>query len=68
LKELKGFTKVKLRPGETKKVTLALDRRAFSFFDVKKKDWRAEPGDFAILIGSSSADIRLKGTFTLASE
>jgi beta-glucosidase len=68
LKELKGFTKVKLRPGETKKVTLALDRRAFSFFDVKKKDWRAELGDFAILIGSSSADIRLKGTFTLASE
>ena len=67
-KELKGFTKVNLLPGETKQVTLTLDRRAFSFFDVKKQDWHAEPGDFAILIGSSSADIRLKGKFTLASE
>jgi beta-glucosidase len=67
-KELKGFAKVNLRPGESKQVTLTLDRRAFSFFDVKKHDWRAEPGDFGILIGSSSADIRLKGNFRLASE
>jgi beta-glucosidase len=68
LKELKGFAKVSLRPGETRKITLTLDRRAFSFFDVNKHDWRAEPDDFAILIGSSSADTRLKGTFTLASQ
>jgi beta-glucosidase len=67
-KELKGFTKVDLRPGDSKRVTLILDRRAFSFFDVKKHDWHAEPGDFAILIGSSSADIRLKGTFALGPE
>jgi beta-glucosidase len=67
-KELKGFAKINLRPGETKQVTMLLDRRAFSFFDVNKHDWRAEPGDFAILIGSSSADTRLKGTFTLASQ
>jgi beta-glucosidase len=59
---------VKLEPGETKQVTLALDRRAFSFFDVKNHDWTAEPGDFAILVGSSSADIQLKGTVKLASE
>ena len=67
-KELKGFAKVSLRPGETKQITLMLDRRAFSFFDVKKHDWHAEPGDFAILVGSSPADIRLNGTFTLGPE
>jgi beta-glucosidase len=67
-KELKGFAKVNLRPGESKQVTLTLDRRAFSFFDVKKNDWSAESGDFGILIGSSSADIRLRGNFKLASE
>jgi beta-glucosidase len=67
-KELKGFAKVHLRPGESKQVTLTLDRRAFSFFDVNKHDWHAEPGDFSILVGSSSADIRLRGNFRLASE
>jgi beta-glucosidase len=65
VKELKGFAKVSLRPGETKRVSLKLDRRAFSFFDVKKADWNAEPGDFAILVGSSSAKIELQGQFTL---
>ena len=64
-KELKGFAKVNLAPGETKLVTLTLDRRAFSFFDVKKHDWSAEPGEFSILVGGSSADIQLRGTFKL---
>jgi beta-glucosidase len=68
IKELKGFAKVKLEPGETKQVTLALDRRAFSFFDIKRHDWKAEVGDFAILVGGSSADIQLQGTFKLAAE
>ena len=68
VKELKGFAKVSLQPGETKQVTLSLDRRAFSFFDASKHGWRAEPGDFAILIGNSSADIRLQGGFKLAVE
>jgi beta-glucosidase len=67
-KELKGFAKVNLQPGESKQVTLPLNRRAFSFFDVTTHNWKAEPGDFAILVGSSSADIQLKGTFKLASE
>jgi Fibronectin type III-like domain len=57
---------VRLKPGETKRVSLTLDRRAFSYYDVNKKDWNAEPGDFAILIGSSSAKIELKGSFTLS--
>ena len=64
-KELKGFAKVDLQPGETKHVTLTLNRRAFSFYDVKKGDWSAEPGEFAILVGSASDDIRLRGSFTL---
>jgi beta-glucosidase len=68
VKELKGFSKVHLQPGETKSVILTLERRAFSYFDVTKHDWRAEPGDFAILIGSSSADIRLRGSFRLAAD
>jgi beta-glucosidase len=68
VKELKGFAKVNLRPGESKQVTLLLDRRAFSYFDAAKHDWHAEPGDFSILIGSSSADIRLQGSFKLAAE
>jgi beta-glucosidase len=66
VKELKGFAKVNLQPGEMKQVTLSLDRRAFSYFNVEKREWRAEPGDFAILIGSSSVDIKLRGSFTLA--
>jgi beta-glucosidase len=65
VKELKGFAKVHLQPGEAKQVTVNLDRRAFSFYDVEKADWKAEPGKFSVLIGSSSAKIELQGDFTL---
>jgi beta-glucosidase len=65
VKELKGFAKVRLKPGETKRVSLTLDRRAFSYYSVNAKGWNAEPGDFAILVGSSSVKIELKGLFTL---
>jgi beta-glucosidase len=65
VKELKGFAKVNLKPGETKRVTLKLDRRAFSFYDVAKKDWSAEPGEFAIQVGGSSDRIQLQGKFAL---
>jgi beta-glucosidase len=66
VKELKAFAKINLNPGETKHVTLTLDRRAFSFYDVNKKDWSAEPGDFTILVGSSSDSIQLRSKFILA--
>jgi beta-glucosidase len=66
VKELKGFARVNLKPRETKHVTIRLDRRSFSFYDVNKKDWNAEPGEFLLLVGASSDDIRLKGSFTLA--
>jgi beta-glucosidase len=65
VKELKGFAKLSLKPGESKRVIIHLDRRALSFYDVGKKDWNAEPGLFNILIGGSSDKIQLKGTFTL---
>ena len=65
IKELKAFAKMNLKPGETRRVTLTLERRAFSFYDVRKRDWSAEPGDFTILVGGSSDNIQLRGKFTL---
>ncbi len=64
-KELKGFAKIELAPGETGRVRIALDRRAFSYFDVKSKKWRAEPGTFELLVGSSSRQIELRGKLVL---
>ena len=60
-KELKGFTKVDLKPGESKKVTVKLNKRAFQFYNSDKKQWISEPGKFEILVGSSSKDIKLQG-------
>ena len=58
VKELKGFQKVKLAPGEEKAVTLTIDKKALSFFDDAKHEWVAEPGKFEVVIGSSSRDIK----------
>lgn len=60
-RELKEFAKVSLEPGEEKVVRFQLDRRAFAFYDIQSKDWRVESGEFEILVGSSSRDIRLAG-------
>lgn len=65
-KELKGFVKVALAPGESRTVTLTLDERALSFYDPAQKRWVAEAGEFEVLIGSSSRDIRLRGRFVLS--
>jgi beta-glucosidase len=61
-KELKGFAKVTLKPGETKTVSVPLDRRAFSYFDTSLRQWRVKPGEFDILVGRSSADTRLEAS------
>ncbi len=66
-KELKGFAKVELAPGETKSVTLTLTTADLSFYDTAQKQWVAEAGAFEVLVGSSSRDIRLTGQFELAS-
>jgi beta-glucosidase len=68
VKELKGFEKVFLKAGETKKVSVILDKRAFSYFDVNSKKWLAEAGDYEILVGSSAAEIVLKGKANLKSD
>lgn len=60
LKELKGFAKVRLAPGEMRTVTFDLDRRAFSYYDVNAHDWRIDPGAFEITAGTSSVDDALK--------
>ncbi len=65
-KELKGFVKVNLRPGETRRVTVTLDGRALSYYDVNSKQWRADPGEFEVLVGPSAEQIELRGKLTLA--
>jgi beta-glucosidase len=64
-KELKGFEKVFLKPGESKTVTLKLDADAFKYYDEAKKQWVLEPGKFSVLVGGSSRDIRQTGSLTL---
>jgi beta-glucosidase len=66
IRELKGFEKVWLKPGETKTATFELSESAFAFYDVPNKQWTAAPGTYEILIGSSSKDIKAKGQFTLS--
>ncbi len=62
VKELKGFKKVWLEPGESKEITIVLSKRAFAFYNVNINDWCVESGDFEILVGASSADIKLRAT------
>jgi beta-glucosidase len=64
-KELKGFKKVFLQPGQAQTVTLPLTAEAFQFYSEAKKQWVLEPGKFDVLVGSSSRDIRLTGRVTL---
>jgi beta-glucosidase len=65
VKELKGFKKVILSPAETNNVTVTLDRRAFSYYDVKSHTWTVAPGDFDLFVARSAADIELTGKVTL---
>ena len=64
-KELKGFEKVFLNPGEEKEVSITIDKAALSFFDADKHAWVAEPGEFEALIGNASDNIKTKVKFTL---
>ena len=65
VKELKGFAKVELNPGETRHVEVTLNRRAFSYYDVKNHKWTLAPGDFDIYVARSSAEIELTGKLSL---
>lgn len=66
-KELKGFDKVFLQPGEEKEVSITLDSRAFAYYNTLIHDWYAEGGAYRILVGASSRDIRLAGRVTVLS-
>jgi beta-glucosidase len=65
VKELKGFAKVLLEPGESKVVALVLRRDQLAHFDPQKSSWVVEPGEFELLLGSSSRDIRLREIITI---
>ena len=66
-KELKGFAKVDLQPGETRQVSIALDFRAFAYYHPGYGQWITEDGEFEILIGASALDIRCHQSVTLES-
>ena len=65
VKELKGFRKITLQPGQEQTVSFTIDRKALSFYDDTKQDWVAEPGTFEALVGASACDIRGKAAFEL---
>ncbi|SCA86903.1 hypothetical protein BGLY_3080 [Bacillus glycinifermentans] len=66
-KELRGFEKITLQPGEEKTVTFELDKRAFAYYNTELKNWHVEAGTFGILIGKSSSDIVLEETVEVES-
>jgi len=65
-KELKGFAKVGLEPGESKTITVKLGKQAFEFYNPATHQWEVEALDYEILVGSSSQDIRLRGTIAIS--
>jgi beta-glucosidase len=66
MRQLRGFAKVALEPGASHTVRVPLPRRAFSHWEVDAHDWRVEPGEFEVLVGASSRDIRLRQRITVA--
>jgi beta-glucosidase len=66
VKELKGFEKIWLKPGETKKVSVVLGKDAFAYYDVGKKQWSVKPGKFEISVASSSRLVRCSKQITLS--
>ncbi len=67
VKELKGFKKVFLKVGEEKEVSIELGKRAFAFYNVDAHDWQVESGEFKILVGASSRDIKMEASVNVES-
>jgi beta-glucosidase len=65
LRELKGFARVELAPGESKTVSIGLDARSFAYWSESKKGWQVAPGEYRIRVGASSRDLRLAATIRL---
>ena len=66
VKELKGFAKVSLKAGESKEVKIAFDDKTFRFFNTASKAWEIEGGNYDILVGAGSSDIRLRTTLSVS--
>jgi beta-glucosidase len=66
-KELRGFERISLKPGDRKSVTFALPAEKLAFYDVRKHAFTTEAGKFEVLVGASSADIRMKREFEVTS-
>ncbi|RSM51852.1 glycosyl hydrolase [Amycolatopsis sp. WAC 01376] len=67
-RELRAFAKISLEPGETRRVELALDRRAFAWYDIELSRWVVSPGDYTVQIGRSAAHIVAEAPITLAGD
>ena len=67
VRELRGFAKIYLEPGEEKEISFLLSRRDFAYYEVRIHDWFVESGEYTIEIGNSSRDIRLAGSVTMES-
>jgi beta-glucosidase len=68
MKELKGFARITLLPGETKGVQITLDDKAFRYYDAEKGGWEVEPGTYQILVGANVEDIRLRGEVEITAQ
>ena len=67
-KQLKGFEKILLKPGESKVVAMKLDTNSLAAWDTESHAWKVYPGTYSIMVGSSSRDIRLRGSFAVPSK
>lgn len=65
VKELKGFTRLSLNPGETKHATITLNRRSFAYWDTTTHGWKVDPGKFVIFVGDSSVNTPLQKDLTI---
>jgi beta-glucosidase len=63
VKELKGFSRVMLSPGESRHVKVILDRRSLAYWDTDTHSWKVDPGKFTVCVGDSSADVPLQKSF-----
>jgi beta-glucosidase len=64
-RQLKGFRKIMLAPGESREVVVALDARAFSYWSIKDHDWRVQPGAYSIMAGPSSQEVPLVSSIAM---
>jgi beta-glucosidase len=65
-RQLKGFSRVELNPGESKTVSMPLNKESLAVWDEAAHDWKVYPGKYSVEVGASSRDIRSKGAFTIA--